>query len=311
MFDNNVAVIIPKSEKDIGPIWTFCSSEEFHRQVRSIDEKLGVTNATLVKVPFDIKKWRRQFESLYPEGLPEVSTRCIDEWIFDGHPRSTELALQVAITRLLGFVWPRQNGRSFVGLSALGCDGLEAQGDENGIVCLNALKGEPPAEQRLNALLSDAFGAEWSAAKLASLLAQAGFTGKTLDDWLRDRFFQQHCELFHQRPFIWHIWDGQRDGFHVLVNYRRLAEPGGEGRRTLEKLIYSYLGDWIDRQRADQKAGVEGADGRLAAAQHLRAELTKILEGEPPYDIFVQSAGDGISASRFDGARRCRNSRSG
>ena len=89
-------------------------------------------------------------------------------------------------------------------------------------------------------------------------------------------------------PFIWHIWDGRRDGFHALVNYHRLAAPNGEGRRTLEKLIYSYLGDWIDRQRADQKAGVEGADARLAHAEHLKAELIKILEGEPPYDIFVR-----------------------
>jgi hypothetical protein len=87
---------------------------------------------------------------------------------------------------------------------------------------------------------------------------------------------------------VLHIWDGRRDGFHALVNFHRLAEAGGEGRRTLERLIYSYLGDWLDRQRADQKAGIEGADGRLAAAEHLRAELTKILEGEPPYDIFVR-----------------------
>ena len=130
---------------------------------------------------------------------------------------------------------------------------MHADGD--GIVCLTALKGEPPAEQRLNALLADAFGADWSAAKLASLLADAGYAGKSLDDWLRDGFFEQHCELFHQRPFVWHIWDGRRDGFHALVNYHRLAAPNGEGRRTLEKLIYSYLGDWIDRQRADQKSG--------------------------------------------------------
>jgi hypothetical protein len=66
------------------------------------------------------------------------------------------------------------------------------------------------------------------------------------------------------------------------------ASPNGEGRRTLEKLIYSYLGDWIDRQRADQKAGVEGSDARLAHAEHLKSELIKILEGEPPYDIFVR-----------------------
>ena len=171
---------------------------------------------------------------------------------------------------------------------ALASDALERHSDSDGIVCLTALKGESPAEQRLNALLADAFGTDWSAAKLASLLAEAGYAGKSLDDWLRDDFFAQHCELFHQRPFIWHIWDGRRDGFHALVNYHRLAAPNGEGRRTLEKLIYSYLGDWIDRQRADQKAGVEGADARLAHAEHLKAELIKILEGDPPYDIFVR-----------------------
>ena len=44
-----------------------------------------------------------------------------------------------------------------------------------------------------------------------------GLAGKTLDDWLRDGFFEQHCELFHQRPFVWHIWDGRRDGFHALA----------------------------------------------------------------------------------------------
>jgi len=120
------------------------------------------------------------------------------------------------------------------------------------------------------------------------MLSSAGFTGKSLQDWLRDGFFDQHCALFQQRPFIWHIWDGRRDGFHALVNYHRLAAPNGAGRRTLEKLIYSYLGDWIDRQRADQNAGEEGADARLAHAEHLRSELIKILDGEPPYDIFVR-----------------------
>jgi hypothetical protein len=167
-------------------------------------------------------------------------------------------------------------------------DGLERHADNDGIVCLTALKGEAPAEQRLNALLADVFGGDWSAAVLSGLLGKAGYSGKTLDDWLRDGFFQQHCELFHQRPFIWHLWDGRRDGFQALINYHILAAPNGAGRRTLEKLIYSYLGDWIDRQRADQRLGVEGADGRLAAADHLRSELTKILDGEPPYDIFVR-----------------------
>jgi hypothetical protein len=131
-------------------------------------------------------------------------------------------------------------------------------------------------------------GTDWSAAKLDTLLAQVGFSGESLDDWLRDGFFEQHCALFHQRPFVLHVWDGRRDGFHALVNFHLLAAPDGGGRRTLEKLLYSYLGDWIDRQRADQKAGVEGADARVAAAEQLKYELTSILAGEPPYDIFVR-----------------------
>ena len=67
-----------------------------------------------------------------------------------------------------------------------------------------------------------------------------------------------------------------------------LAAPNGEGRRILDKLTHTYLGDWLDRQRADQRAGVEGADGRVAAAEHLKHELEKILEGESPYDLFVR-----------------------
>ncbi len=212
--------------------------------------------------------------------------------MFSGSPAVGSTPLIVATARLLGYSWPRLTGSNFSDCPSLSPDGLEAQADEDGVVCISAIKGEAPAHERLVAVLSDSFGTSWSAAKLSSLLGESGFGGKSLDDWLRDGFFKQHCKqhcaLFQPRPFIWHIWDGRRDGFHALVNYHRLAAPNGEGRRTLEKLIYSYLGDWIDRQRADQKASVEGADARLAHAEHLRDELIKVLEGEPPYDIFVR-----------------------
>lgn len=137
-------------------------------------------------------------------------------------------------------------------------------------------------------MLADAFGTAWSAEKLNELLASANFNGKSLDEWLRDGFFEQHCAMFQQRPFVWQIWDGRKDGFSALVNYHQLAAVNGEGRRALDKLTHTYLGDWLDRQRADQKAGIEGADGRVAAAEHLKRELEKILEGEPPYDLFVR-----------------------
>jgi hypothetical protein len=287
-FDENASVIIPHHSSDLPAIWAYCSSRSFGSEIRKIDQSVKVTCKTLVKVPFDISHWRKIASDTYPNGLPAPFSNDPAQWLFDGSPKKAQQPLQVAIARLLGYQWPRQTGSDFLDCPSLGSDGLEVHADEDGIVCLTALKGEPPAEQRLNAFLKDAFGAEWSAAKLAILLAEVGFIGKSVDDWLRDGFFAQHCELFHQRPFIWHIWDGRRDGFHALVNYHRLGAPNGEGRRALEKLIYSYLGDWIDRQRGDQKAGVEGADARLAHAEHLKAELIKILDGEPPYDIFVR-----------------------
>ena len=287
-FDNNVSAVIPSDPQLVPAIWAYCTSPDFTQRVREIDQKLNVTNATLVKIPFDITHWQRVAAEKYPNGLPEPHSDDPTQWLFSGHPKDSESPLQVAVGRLVGYRWPRQTGSSFPDCSGLGPDGLEKHAERDGIVTLSPVKGEPPAADRLTALLSDAFGAEWSAAKLSGLLAEVGAAGKTLDDWLRDGFFEQHCTLFHQRPFVWHIWDGRRDGFHALVNYHRFAAPNGEGRRTLEKLIYTYLGDWIDRQRADQKAGVEGADARLAAAEQLKSELENILTGEPPYDIFVR-----------------------
>jgi hypothetical protein len=113
-------------------------------------------------------------------------------------------------------------------------------------------------------------------------LAQAGYAGKTLDDWLRDGFFEQHCVLFHHRPFIWHIWDGHKNGFSALANYHQLTYS------NLEKLTYSYLGDWLRRQQTAVEGGEAGSDARLMAAKQLQARLRLILEGEPPYDIFVR-----------------------
>ena len=86
-----------------------------------------------------------------------------------------------------------------------------------------------------------------------------------------------------------HIWDGRkRDGFHALVNYHKLAESDGKGRRLLESLTYSYLGDWIARQEDSVKHAQDGAEDRLAAALELQKRLFAILEGDPPCDIFVR-----------------------
>jgi hypothetical protein len=122
----------------------------------------------------------------------------------------------------------------------------------------------------------------WKMSTLDTLLANAGCIGKNLDYWLRDKFFEQHIKLFNQSPFIWHVWDGLKDGFSALVNYHKLDLKG------LEKLIHVYLGEWIRQQEAGVRDGVDGADLRYSAARVLKEKLERILEGEKPYDIFVR-----------------------
>lgn len=283
-YDSGVATIVPLNPKHLPAIWTYCSSAEFKAAVRQIDKKVAVTNMTLVKVPFDLAAWESKAAQRYPSGLPAPSSSHPSQWLFGGHPVGSDHPLHVAVARLVGYRWPRQTGYSFFDCPSLAADSLTRDVDADGIVPLAGVAGEASAGDRLRNLLADAFGKEWSASRLAEMLIGC----ESLEVWLKERFFAEHCDLFHDRPFIWHVSDGRKDGFHALVNYHKLAGPNGEGRKTLEKLIYTYLGRWIDRQSDQIRTGKEGADARLAAALHLKGELEKILAGESPYDIFVR-----------------------
>lgn len=302
-FDNNTGVVVPNAEVDLSALWCFAASASFNELVREIDQKLNVTNATLVKIPFDLDYWSKVAEQQYPNGLPQPYTNDPTQWIFHGHPcgsaiwdeetkwtahgelRVDDSVLQVAVARLLGYQWPAEldpdmelaaEQREWVER----CQELTGFVDDDGIVCLPPVRGEKTADQRLEALLQAAYGDAWTTPLKNRLLDAVG--SKSLSLWLRDKFFEQHCKLFQHRPFIWHIWDGLKDGFSVLVNYHKLDKAG------LERLIYTYLGDWIRTQQAGLANGEDGAQERLAAAEALKKELEAILEGEKPYDIFVR-----------------------
>lgn len=294
VWDNNTAVILPHNPAHLPAIWCFCSSPEYNEAVRKIDQSLKVTNASLVKVPFDLEYWQKVAAEKYPDGLPEPYSDDPTQWIFHGHPAASAAPLQGAVARLLGYRWPAELDGA-VRLSAEArdlvrrCGELEGYADGDGIACVPSVRGEDPAAERLRALLTAAYRDDWSPDKERELIAATGSAARDFDGWLRDDFFEQHCRLFHHRPFIWHIWDGRRrDGFHALVNYHRLAEGGGKGRQVLESLTYSYLGEWITRQRDGVRRGEGGAEDRLTAALELQKRLIAIHEGEPPYDIFVR-----------------------
>jgi hypothetical protein len=287
MYDNSATAIIPKEQKLLPAIYAFCKSPEFNKEVRKINQKMQVANATMVQVPFDLERWQSLAAEKFPNGLPEPESDDPTQWLFHGRPEESTSPLQVAVARLLGYRWPAENDAE-MRLSerarrlVSSCESLSSLADEDGIVCIPAVRGEPAAADRLLNLLATAYGNRWSNNTLADLLKQVDHGGKSLESWLRDKFFPQQCDLFHHRPFIWHIWDGLPDGFAALVNYHKLD------RKNLETLAYTYLGDWISRQRQDFATGVDGAQERLAAAETLKKRLELILEGEAPYDIFVR-----------------------
>jgi hypothetical protein len=233
-------------------------------------------------LPFDLAHWQKVAAEKYPHGLPKPFSSDPTQWLFNGHPAGADQPLHVAVARLLGYRWPRQTGSSFPDCPALGPDGLETLADDDGIVCLPSVRGEQPAAERLRELLIAAHGKEWNPAKLDALLSAAGSKSTNIEDWLRNEFFAQHCKLFHKRPFIWQIWDGRKDGFSALVNYHRLDH------KLLEKLTYTYLGDWIKRQQDAVTNEESGADDRLLKARQLQDQLKLILAGDAPHDIFVR-----------------------
>ena len=288
LFDDNLAVICPYDQEKLEVIWAYCGSDEFKDNLRMLDKKMSITAGTFTKVPFDSAKWY-SWNSCCDIRNPYSDDPT--QWVFHGHPAPSEHPLQVAVARLLGYRWPAEldtemelsdEARAWVKR----CGELLSFADDDGIVCIPPLRGEASAADQLLNLLASAYGDDWSTDKLSELLKQADHSGKSLETWLRDKFFLQHCKIFHHRPFIWHIWDGLPDGFSALVNYHKLDH------KNLETLIYVYLGDWINRQKDEIQQDVDGAEERLATAKTLKKRLELIMEGEgtneAPYDIFVR-----------------------
>ncbi|QTE96351.1 Eco57I restriction-modification methylase domain-containing protein [Shewanella algae] len=307
-YDQNAGLIKPNTNDSLLSLWAYCSSGDYGATVREVDQALKVTNATLGKIDFNHEHWLGVAKDRYPNGLPKPYTDDPTQWIFHGHPcgsvvwdedkkwttiadkRTDDTVLQVAVARLLGYRWPAELDEEMELADEMlhwlsKSDDLLKLQDDDGIVCLPALRGEKAAATRLEAMLQAAYEQEWSSKVLSDLLASVG--SKNLDAWLRDKFFEQHCKLFQHRPFIWQIWDGLKDGFSVLVNYHKLNYQG------LERLIYTYLGDWIRTQEHGVKENIDGAESRLMAAKNLKATLEAILKGDAVtgksgLDIFVR-----------------------
>ncbi len=287
LFDSNISALIPKKDIYNFPIWAYCSSENYCKDVRIIDQALAASNTAMAQVNFDIEYWQKIASEKYPNGLPKPYSDDPTQWLFHGNPIKADNPLQVAVARLLGYKWPAESDENMELADEAKAliktiKQFDKLADEDGIVCLPSVNGEFSAADRLRNYLQTVLGDDWNNQLLEQFLAKENTKKTNLEDWLKEEFFEQHCKLFNNRPFIWHIWDGRKDGFSVLVNYHKLT------KENLQKLVFTYLGDWIRQCEAKKKLGESGAEGLLSAAVKLNDKLKAILEGENPLDIFVR-----------------------
>ena len=288
-FDSNVSAIVAVDAKNAPAVWEFCSSPEYERFVKKIEPGMKANNAVLVKVPFEIERWRKAASQSIDGDIGKPLSADPTQWVFHGHPANTigASALHVGLSRLVGYRWPAESdpemqlsdaSRAWIAKSA-----ELPPGDHDGLLGVSAVAGEKPLADRLRAYLAAAFGADWSETLERHLVAEAdealdkkSARDGSLEAWVRDRAFRQHCVLFGQRPFFWHISDGLEGGFSVFVHYHRFDQS------KLRKLTYTLLGDWLDRAKSENNTL------RYEKGRELQQKLEKILEGEKPYDIFVR-----------------------
>src|SRR5438132_12315831 len=142
-FDSNVAPIVPLNSDHLPALWAYCTSKEYQTAVRRIDQKTGVTNATLVKVPFDLTHWQAIADGNRPLSEPDASDPT--QWLFKGHIAAADAPhnMQVSVARLLTYRWPDQPA-----------DKVNAFADGDGIVCLPAIGTEKAAAERLREVLA-------------------------------------------------------------------------------------------------------------------------------------------------------------
>ena len=287
--EKTTVAVVPKSESDLAPLLCYLLDSEYTVNIRKINKKIAVSTGSIASVSFDRGKWERVATSSFPAGIPEPFSDEPDNWLFHGHPANTakQNMLGVVLARLSGYRWPAETDAGMrLSVEAHSWIAKTEQlptGDNDGLLGVPVVAGEKSLADRLRAYLAAAFGDQWSDALERRLVAEAdeAYDNKaardgSLEAWVRERAFRQHCALFGERPFLWHITDGLKDGFSVFVHYHRFDQA------NLRKLTYTLLGDWLARAKAENNAL------RYEKGRELQQKLEKVLEGEQPYDIFVR-----------------------
>jgi len=130
----------------------FCSSSEFNEEVRRVNSKMSVDNGYLRHVRFDLDRWTREATKVLSP-LLRSHIRRPNTMVVRRHPRIKQTPAYCCYCQSPWFPLAKPTGTAAEVWSLARFREYRDHNDADGIVCLTALKGEPPAEQCLSALL--------------------------------------------------------------------------------------------------------------------------------------------------------------
>jgi len=162
--------------------------------------------------------------------------------------------------------------------------------DNDGLVSLQSVAQEQPLLERVRAKLASFFPEQDPHTLEIEIVNELkkrvkGYArAESLQEWLTDRFFDFHCDLYQQRPILWHLASSQDSAdpaFSVIVQYHRFDND------LLAKLRSVHVRDRMATLR--REAAQAGKDNReddrlqlLAALEEVEAfdkKLAKLQEG--------------------------------
>ena len=281
-FDNNTAAIIPHNESDLLALWAYCSSPEFKAEVRRIDQSLKVTTNTLEKIPVDIRYWREVGLVTFPDGLTARDSPEPTEWSCNGHIPTSNNPFNVAVARA-----PRVPLAAPDRLRVPGLPGPGSRTDWSPTRTRTASSAYRPSTKRAPPRCACApcspppSARTGPAAPSEDLLAATGAKA--------DQSWTSGCGTTSSSSTSSSSTTAPSSGTSGMAA-RTASTPWctttAWSTAAIQKLTYGYLSDWIaGRSRCESGHPAPPSAGWRRRA---RARAEELLEGEPPYDVFVR-----------------------
>lgn len=148
------------------------------------------------------------------------------------------------------------------------------ESDEDGIVPLTAINGEPSLIDLVRKVLAELFPShdinriEVEIANELKRKVKGYRAVNSIEQWLEDVYFDFHSSLYKKRPIFWHIAGSQgrsMAAFSALVHYHKFDKD------RMAKLRSFYLRQAIQMFR--REAGLASQEGRSEDRQEWQAKL--------------------------------------